>query len=287
MFANLKQVSWKFLGFVVLADYILVSLAILVFTTSWLDPVERFTKGLVNATLMVNLVIIGLIGFALFVKPGPLRVGDAGLNFSNLKVGLLFTLGLWIIVQLIEAIFSLITTGQLSLTANWATFGATVIIGQVIGQLFGNALYEEVIYRGLVFPQLQLKFSCFKWFSSKPGWSLVAALIASQVLFALRHIAVRLYEGTFGLELLLSLGIVTLLGLFFALVYLRTKNLFVVIGIHSLYNAPAALFAGSDPSRLLIVLLTCLLLLVWPHLWQGQRTKSSKPITHSFTPTRV
>src|SRR5690349_14081936 len=103
MFGNVKQLNWKFFVILLIADYILVSLAVLCFTSSWLSPIERFTKGLLNATLMVNLVVIGLVSIGLFLKPGPLRFCDVGLNFSDLRNGLLFTLTLWVIVQAIEA----------------------------------------------------------------------------------------------------------------------------------------------------------------------------------------
>jgi membrane protease YdiL (CAAX protease family) len=268
----------------VVADYILVSLAVLVFTTSWLSPIERFTKGLLNATLMVNLVIIGLISIGLFLKPGPLRFCDVGLNFSDLRNGFLFTFTLWVIIQAIEAALSLLTTGRLTLAADWAKYGAAIIIGEVLGQLFGNALYEEVVYRGVLLPQLQLKFLHLKWLSSKPAWSVVAALVVSLILFALRHIAVRLYEGVSGLDLLISLSFVALLGLLFALIYLRTKNLFLAIGIHALYNYPAPIFGDSNSARLILVLLTCLLMLLWPRFKHWSQTIQGKQLQHSFRP---
>ena len=279
MFWDTKQVGWKVIAFFLLADYILVTLAVLVFTTNWLDPLDSATKGLINATLVVNLVMIGLVGAGLFLKPGPLSPSNAGLKLSNLRTGFLLILGFWVLIQLLQATFSLITTGNLALSANWSTLGVTVIVGQVLAQFFGNALYEEVAYRGFLLPQLQLKFSRLKWFTHKPAGPLVVALLASQVLFALRHVAVRLYEGTNGLELVISLGFVTLLGLGFALVYLRTGNIFIVIGVHSLYNYPASLFGGSDPARVILVILTGLLLVAWPALIHHKKAGGRASLT--------
>src|SRR5690606_32107815 len=87
-----------------------------------------------------------------------------------------------------------------------------------------------------------------------------AALLISQVAFALSHIPNRIYlrmsPGDIVIDLLMLVG----WGVLYTLLYLRTDNLFLVVGVHALGNTPTTLFAtapvltGAGASMLIYLL---------------------------------
>jgi len=88
-------------------------------------------------------------------------------------------------------------------------------------------------------------------------------------IFALYHIPVQLSNGVSPLQLPLALLPIWLIGLLLAVVYLRTGNLFLVVGLHALNDSPTILFSptflSNDLLGLIIVFVFALLLLLfWP-----------------------
>ncbi len=149
------------------------------------------------------------------------------------------------------------------------------VLGGLIGQLGGNALYEEIAYRGFLFPQVWARLAA-RW-PARPGRALVAALLGSQALFALRHVPIRILQGFDPVDLAISLAMVLAIGVIYALLYLRTQNLFLVIGVHALYDAPTALFAPTlVGSSLLLLAATVVTLLVWPRV--TRRSHATGPL---------
>jgi hypothetical protein len=65
--------------------------------------------------------------------------------------------------------------------------------------------------------------------------------------------------------MLLNLAITWVWGILFAVLYLRTENLFVVIGVHALANAPVTVLAmpSEGLANLLPLLLSLVLIAVW------------------------
>lgn len=64
----------------------------------------------------------------------------------------------------------------------------------------------------------------------------------------------------------MSLASTFLPGVFFAAIYVRTRNLWVAGGVHALLNAPTPLVAPVVSPERTLVLSTLLLMLVWPKL---------------------
>ncbi len=63
-----------------------------------------------------------------------------------------------------------------------------------------------------------------------------------------------------------DLPLLAALGVLFALVYLRTGNLFLAVGLHTLHNTPTMLFARVVGYEIPLVVLELLLLIFWPRL---------------------
>jgi hypothetical protein len=141
------------------------------------------------------------------------------------------------------------------------------LLGELLGQLFGNALYEEILFRGCLLVQLAL------WLTPRPQRpdrrAVLLALVLSQLVFALQHIPNRLAFAAWpdAAAAAGDLAMLLVAGLFFAGVFLRTGNLLVAVGVHALGNCPTLLWAGPDwvhPAAMFVV--TLLLLACGPRL---------------------
>lgn len=143
---------------------------------------------------------------------------------------------------------------------------AGIVLGVLIGQVFGNALFEELAYRGFVFPQLYLRLHGD---GERPWHGFLLTLLISQALFALVHIPNRLYLGMSAGEIAADLAMLIGWGVLFTLIYMRTDNIFLVTGVHALGNAPTTLFTSMPAlqgagASLLIYALAVLAIFVLP-----------------------
>ena len=120
------------------------------FSGGLLLPAHRATGGLVNATLQANLIILVVeVGLVLLVI-GRLRCRDLALRPGDLPVALGWTAGTWAVIQCVGVITACLGAGHLAWHEAWRVLGASRVIGELLGQLFGNALSEEIIFRGFL-----------------------------------------------------------------------------------------------------------------------------------------
>jgi len=252
-----KEISTRVLvAYFVLAMALSTLVNLVLFPGTFFDPLARSSGGLINATLQANL--LGLILFAVFVFGlGRLRPVDVGLEWRKLPQALLVTALLWLGMQVAALVISLLR-GGVALDAVWAERGAGVVLGWLIGQLLGNALVEELLYRGLLLPQLFQKFKI-----PGRGLRLAAAAAAMLALFVLSHIPNRIFMGYTVAEMLIDIPILLGYGLLFTIIYLVTDNLFVAVGVHALVNEPTLITALPFPAQLILLSLVVVMLVVW------------------------
>ena len=116
-----------------------------------------------------------------------------------------------------------------------------------------------------------------KWKRLNPVVAVGAAIAASQAVFALYHLpnlvlGVSGRAGTGFSEVATQLALDFAIGIVFAAIYLRTGNLFLVMGIHALQNARTSLVATPvDPSLVIFALAIIVVLATftpsaWPRL---------------------
>jgi membrane protease YdiL (CAAX protease family) len=168
-----------------------------------------------------------------------------------------YTVVLWGVAQIIHLVAGLLTRGEITLNPDWAIYGTGFMIGLVLTQVFGNALFEEIAYRGFLFPQLYLRLTSLR---ARPWNRFLVALLISQAAFALSHIPNRIYLGMTAGDIAVDLLMLVGWGVLYTLLYLRTDNLFLVVGVHALGNTPTTLFAtapvltGAGASMLIYLL---------------------------------
>jgi membrane protease YdiL (CAAX protease family) len=281
LFPDIKRTSGRILLLFIAVDYLLVSLIILLFSSRLLDPIVQANGGLINRTQMgklpLMLIVVGLVQLGL----GKLRAPDLGLVRSRLLAGVVFTAGLWLVVQVVQLACGLAATGTVTAAPEWSQLGVLAITGGLLGQLFGNALYEDIAYRGFLLPQVSAKLGD-RW-PGRPLLALVVALLSTQALFALRHIPIRVLTGYDLADMAASLPITMSIGVLYGLLYLRTKNLFLVIGVHALVDAPPALFAATFlDSSTLTLLIAMLALLAWTLISRKEGKRS--PVGNALSP---
>jgi membrane protease YdiL (CAAX protease family) len=245
------------------AHFALVLVVNLVFfARGGFHPLASATGGLISGSLVASLIFSGILVGVVILRMGGLRPRDVGLIPRNIPRAVLWIFGIWGAAQAVQLAAGLIEHGSVELRPEWANPAA--LLGILMAQMVGNALFEEIAYRGFLFPQIYLRLPDSRT-------RLLVALLFSQSMFALAHIPNRIYLGMTLAEIALDQVILLGCGVLYALVYLRTRNLFIVVGIHALGNAPTSLFASStlflnDGASILIYTLLIAALLYPPLL---------------------
>lgn len=252
-----REVGWG-----TIALFLVVSIGLLTASALVLrvGPMSR----VVIPSWLENLVTFGIllvvaVGGVLFGM-GRLRPSDLGLSRQKALQAAAIIGAIWIFNQLLGGITELATTPALTFHRSWASGAGRVLLWAAV-MFFATALYEEIGFRGFLYPQLYLKF---------PGsararfWS---ALLVSQLVFAAAHIPghliIRHMSG--GADLLSVLARQFVAGVLLLLIYLRTRNLGIAIGLHGLANAPTPLFAGTLSWEIFLIAL----FVAWP--WISRR----------------
>lgn len=217
-------------------------------------------------TLTANLAGLALLVVGLLFLVGRLWPRDVGLIPADLRNGVVFTIVSFVLIQAGVAAASLATGA--GLVNGWADYGIRVTVTLLVAQLFGNALLEEIAFRGFLLPQFYLKLR------RRGVWALVLAAMGSQALFALAHVPNRLWvTGAAPAELPGHLLMLFAMGLWFALVYLLTGNLFAAVGLHAIVNVPMLRPAGAGDAGLDVTMMVVYLVvsLGLAALWAWRR----------------
>lgn len=239
---------------------------LVVFKQNYLGFIPDLTMGIINETLTVNCVNILLFVIILILIQGKLSFSDIGIKKNRLLSAFLAVITIWVILQLLNIIVAVVLDGKPIIYSGWDKYGATYVIGSFIAQIFGNALFEEIFFRGFLLVQISKKCRNKKS-------NIILGLVISQLAFALIHIPNRILNGMSLLEILPSLLIVFLLGIFFSIIYLFTDNLFLAVGIHSLWNMPLLIFDGLQ-SIWVVMAISIVLVIRWEAIFAKLSFKS-------------
>jgi hypothetical protein len=264
MFAGIRRTTWPVLALTI-AAYACANLfvAAVLFQgriSESLGSLYVATGFLVQGSLVGGLFCLAIVSFILFAV-GRLRGSDVGWGAPEVGLGLLVTLGFWIAMNGVLAVLAALSGGVFWDEA-WKQRGPSAVVGGVVGQLLGNSLVEETLFRGFLLPQFYLIAATV----NRRGAALAIAVVASSLLFAVSHVPHRLLvQGLTGSELLWDQAGIFLLGLFIATAYVVTRNLFVAVGLHALVNEPVPVIRASSETTLYVVWagLAVQLLLAW------------------------
>lgn len=222
----------------------------------WLDP---------NLPAGALVFLVSIIPFV-FLR-ARLRPRDIGLEARKLGRGAVVVAGLWVAMQGILALAGLLDDGTLRLHRVWLAPGAPAApLAFLAAMLVVMPAVEEATYRGFVLPQLWLRLR------GAPRVRTWGAVVASALLFSAMHIPNRhLLYGLDRASFAASLAALVVFGIFMAVIYLRTANLWVAGGVHALTNAPTPLVEAPIPPLLVLVPLVSTLVVLWPRLPGARR----------------
>lgn len=258
---------------------LLLAMAAVLFTTVLINqwffpagvwkPIALASGGWLNATFQAGWIAILIIAGAVIMLLGRLRPFQFGIDFSKLSAGLLYTAMIWLLVNVILLAFALATNAAVQFDPSWSEPGARYKISEFVGQIAGNALAEEIVYRGFFLAQglllLRPRLERKSWL-----WAALAVLFSAAI-FAVSHVPNRIWQGRYDslLAVVKDQAGLMLAGAFFGWLYLRTQNLFFVIGVHALVNRPtllAALPENALPPAVVINALGLMSALIWKKL---------------------
>jgi len=214
------------------------------------------TGGFVSGTLLANALLLLVVVYGLLGRIGGATAHDLGLHGSQIAPAAVTTLATWLVLNGVH-IFVLAKDGDLTLVPvlgdHWRPLTA-----ELLGQLFGNALFEEVMFRGCLLAQLALWLTPER--SAPTRRTIVHAALWSQLWFALQHVPNRLaFDAWHGVGAAVGdLAMLWFAGLCFAALWVRTQNLLVAVGYHALGNCPYLLYSGdprAHPGPMIAVLI--------------------------------
>lgn len=248
--------------FLVLSTLILV--AYLAVWQAGVVPVAPHSwKGSVYRILSLNLLLILGPIVGVLLGYGGLSLQDIGIVWRKLPFAMLLWAGIWLLIQGIELLAGLLHRGSAGIDPAWSG-GGLAIITLLVGHLFGTALYEEIAFRGFLLRQ------CFlishRWTKNRQVLSAAVAILVSQVAFTFFHLPWKLMTQGWSADTMGELCGVLLTGIVYSLLYLRTDNLFLVMGVHALGNAPTSLITPTIGTPNLLLLFMVLIWLLWPRI---------------------
>lgn len=231
---------------------------------------HHLLEGSVYRILSLNtLLILGPIaGVLLWYEK--LSLQDIGIAWRKLPVAVLLWVGIWLPIQGIELVAGLLLQGNAEIDPAWSGSGLA-IIGLLVGHLFGTALYEEMAFRGFLLRQCLL--SSHGRTKNRQVLSAAVAILVSQLAFTLFHAPWKLMTQGWSANTMGELSGVLLTGIVYSLLYLRTDNLFLVMGVHALGNAPTSLITPTIGTPNLLLLFTVVIWVLWPRMkkWGGEK----------------
>jgi len=223
------------------------------------------THGLISSTLVANVfILVILIGFLRWATQ--LMLEDLGMQGAGLGAGVVVMLVLWLGVNAFEAACAWLARSPVAIASEWRTAGGAMSsTGALVGQILGNATLEDVLFRGVLFQQTRMHLLARD--QGNPTKALALALLISQAIFAAIHIPLRVSSGMALAALPAELALLFTLGVLLALLYWRTGNLYVVIGVHALSNAPTLVVRQQldlSTNGLIAAVGSLLIMMLWP-----------------------
>jgi len=235
---------------------------------AFVSPLVEGTGWLLHPTLLIYIPLIGVVIGAILMGVGSLSWADIGIVRSDLRMGVVTLVVTWLLMQAVGAYMAYSNGLALEVPAVWNTVGVSHVMGDFLGQLFGNAPFEEIVFRAVLLVQgFKLLRARLPAIPDRLAFAFV--LIVTQMIFALYHIPSRLMAGVPVESLLPVLVLPFLFGVLLSLVYYRTGNLFVPIVLHTLLNAPMMVVGSANAGMETVFLLMIAIVLGWPFFEGG------------------
>ncbi len=263
VFRSVTEAPMLLLLLVLLSDITFNWLYINFFRDAFSVPAV-YTNGIVDSLVILRLLKTAFVVFGVVFWIGGFRARHLGLGWKNFKKGLLVTFFLWAMLQIVQVTYGALTSSQLENWRVWDQTGSLKIVSGFVLYAIGKALFDEIIYRGLFLPQLHLK--CRRYIKLDDRITLALAIVISQSIYLIVQLPLISLLMTTDISSALTLTSLFFLSILNSLIYLRTRNLYITIGLHALWFHPIFVAAPSVPHTFVLVLLAIGFILIWPLL---------------------
>lgn len=231
---------------------------LILFANGTLSVIAKSTEGWINETLAANLLGLLLEVVIFLGMIAKLSLSDLGLKKNTIWAGIIGTFLFWLAINIVDLGMSLLAHSNVSFNSDILS-NSNVVFGELLGQIFGNALLEEILFRGFLLVQIYLHLKKISNNTSR----IVYAMFISQSIFAAIHIPNRIYSGLVGMDFVYDFIMLVILGIVFSLLYVLTQNLFLVIGVHSLMNVQFTLWDSSFTNTATLISVFSLVFLLY------------------------
>ena len=236
---------------------------------------STLTNGLIHPIFVLSLLKIGFIILGVTFWIGKFTKHHMGLTAMRFRMGVISTFFFWSFMQLIMVFIGSFSAEGVTLLAGESDHTPLHLVGVFLLFAFSKAFYDETVYRAFVLPQFHLKVKRF--IDLPPMHTLLIAVVASQLVYVIIQmplISTIIDEGT---SLTLTFISLFLLSILNAVVYLRTHNVFICIGLHALWYYPLFVVRAPIEQQYLLVAIALGLVLIWPMLPKNAHMRKSWP----------
>ncbi|MEZ4700164.1 MAG: CPBP family intramembrane glutamic endopeptidase [Rhodothermales bacterium] len=275
LFRHVREAPMLLLLIVLLVDLFLNRLYLSFFHYP-LDAIQDISSGMVGPLLSLSFIKIAFIVVGVVIWIGRFKPRELGLWVRNIPAGILTTVFLWAAMQASMMLAAFLSQGFVRFSDAMEGLNPLWSMATLVVFALSKAMFDEITYRGLLLPQLHTKLQRYVPFST--GINLILAVLISQLIYVI--IQIPLIDFGEGNEYHLTSAIVSVfsLSILNALIFLRTKNLYIAVGVHALWYA-IALFAETDfPPRIALATLVILLIAIWPLLPDRRTVLYAQPL---------
>ena len=220
------------------------------------------TRGIVTPVFLLSLLALGVI-LSIVILIGGIGLDDVGMDRDYVGRGVGVTVMIWAAAQVVGVLPRVVANRPVLLDREFEFGSRLDLVGRFLESL-GNATLEEVVLRGFLLVQLYLLFHGGAGPERRGVASAVAITLVVTALVALPGAlpypswrSALIHQGTL-------LGV----GLFLSWIYFRTRNLFFIIGVHTLLLAPTPIVAAPrHGEELYHAAVIGTLATVWALLW--------------------
>ena len=234
-----------------------------VIDSEWLSVATTATRGLITGGFLLSLAAVAIL-LLLIVLVGRIKLDDAGLHRDYLGRGIGVVAMIWGASQVIGVIPRVVANRPVLLNQDFEYGSRWEIGGQFLSAL-GNATLEEIAFRGFLLVQLYLVLNRNnRDETAGTGWATMITVLVACLATLPRTLPYPSLQVAATDQAVLLAG-----NLFLCWLYLRTRNLFFLIGVHALLLAPSPVVAGPRGGGawyqpLVIAILATVWALLWP-----------------------
>ena len=235
-----------------------------------------YTNGLISPLHVLSMLKIAFIVGGIIFWIARFRLYHLGMAWKNIKMGILTTFFLWSMLQITQIIYNYLTQGRIGFLNDSNQEHLLLVLGTFAIYIISKALFDEITYRGLLLPQFHLKLQ--RYLNLPDHVTLALALFVSQAFYIIIQLPILTSGDTTEISSALTFTSVFFLSILTALIYLRTKNLYIAIGLHTLWFNPAFLVTPSVPHTFVLVIFAIGFILLWPLLPNSPSLMTTWPL---------